>query len=621
MNAKTTLSAYGFALLLASCPGALRAAPGGPEEPVRYVGEAASDTNFHDGALRPVVGVKNYQVMRANHTHPEWSDGKGWTYSHEPMLAYAHGRFYLHWFLSPRHEHEPPSHTVISTSVDGKTWDKPRVLFPVYQVDRRVALMHQRSGFYVAPNGRVLALGFYGPSPGHASGGGIGRVVREIYADNTFGPIYFIRYNTHNNWNEENTWYPLYHRSTDAGFVEACQSLLGNKLHTLSWWEEDKSNDGFYTVRGGYAPSFFHRKDGTTVALWKSAKTALSRDKGLTWSPIVTAKSLVTADGKNWGQKMPDGRYAMVYNPSRTRQRWPLSIVTSEDGILFDDMLTVHGEVPPQRFGGLYKNFGPQYVRGITDGNGTPPDGAMWITYSVNKEDIWVSRIPIPVKKTVEKGVKDTFKSTDELDNWNLYNPIWAPVAIAEGALQFRDKDPYDYAKAVRVFPAGTRVSLGFRVRSAQQSHGRLEIEVVDDKGKPAARVVWADDGRIHASDGADRVVTVDSYTSGAWTPVELEIDAQAGKYRLKSGTRTLLDSAGLMAPVASVERLLVRTGKFRTDPTPETRAWFFRREIKDAPLDSPLLGWAEDLRAADEPEKEAVFDLDDVTITIGKKI
>ena len=52
------------------------------------------------------------------------------------------------------------------------------------------------------------------------------------------------------------------------------------------------------------------------------------------------------------------------------------------------------------RYGGNYKSYGPQYTRGIQEGNGIPYDKNLWVTYSVNKEDMWISRIPVPVKIT-----------------------------------------------------------------------------------------------------------------------------------------------------------------------------------------------------------------------------
>ena len=61
------------------------------------------------------------------------------------------------------------------------------------------------------------------------------------------------------------------------------------------------------------------------------------------------------------------------------------------------------------RYGGAYKSYGPQYVSGIQEMDGKPADGNMWVTYSMNKEDMWVSKIPVPVKDKETKQVNDNF--------------------------------------------------------------------------------------------------------------------------------------------------------------------------------------------------------------------
>jgi hypothetical protein len=51
--------------------------------------------------------------------------------------------------------------------------------------------MHQRMGFYVSKKNRLLALAYYGialdAKDDPNDGKGIGRVVREIYKDGSFG--------------------------------------------------------------------------------------------------------------------------------------------------------------------------------------------------------------------------------------------------------------------------------------------------------------------------------------------------------------------------------------------------------------------------------------------------
>src|SRR5215212_4424292 len=89
------LSMKNFAVVLGLCLAAsLRAATGGPEEPVRVL-NAGIDLSVHDGRLRPAIGTENVQVFRANRTRPDMADGFGWTYNHAPMLAYWNGKFYL----------------------------------------------------------------------------------------------------------------------------------------------------------------------------------------------------------------------------------------------------------------------------------------------------------------------------------------------------------------------------------------------------------------------------------------------------------------------------------------------------------------------------------------------
>src|SRR4030042_4058478 len=93
-----------FLILLLIVPSgiSLLAAVGDEDEPVRYIGQVKTSNSdylngYHDGQMQPAIGVQNYQILRANRTHPEWSDGLGWTYNHAPMLAYFNGQFYCEY--------------------------------------------------------------------------------------------------------------------------------------------------------------------------------------------------------------------------------------------------------------------------------------------------------------------------------------------------------------------------------------------------------------------------------------------------------------------------------------------------------------------------------------------
>jgi len=250
--------------------------------------------------------------------------------------------------------------------------------------------MHQRMGFYVSRSNRLLLLGFYGVCPTQKDKpfdeNGIGRVVREQRADSTLGEIFFIHYNA--GWSEKNTRYPFYAASRDKGFVEACRELLGNRLATQQWVEEANEDAHIISLKGSENKAWntYHLPDGRALGVCKHARYSITPDEGKTWSEVRLGANIVTWNAKVWGQRTSDGRYAMVYNPSL--YRWPLAVMTGDDGLVFDNLLTVHNEISTRRYEGAYKSYGPQYIRGIAEGNGTPPDGKMWLTYSVNKEDM-----------------------------------------------------------------------------------------------------------------------------------------------------------------------------------------------------------------------------------------
>lgn len=588
---------------------------GSENEPVRYIGGVTIDPRPHEARLRPAIGVHNHQVMRANRSHPEWSDGHGWTYNHAPMLAYWNGTFYQQYLSNPVGEHIPPGQTLFCTSENGRDWSFPQVAFPPYKPPAGTKLpegatgymMHQRMGFYVSPDDRLLLVAFYGHSENPFRGGGIGRVVREVHKDGSLGPIYFIRYSSHTDFDATNTSYPFYKSSSDTGFVAACDALLADRLKTLQWRDEDRGLDGFYSVtEAGSALSYFHRRDGKVVALWKFARCALSSDEGETFSQPVRVPTLIMSGGKVWGQRTDDDRYALVYNPiDDSEHRYPLIVITGDDGIIFDNMLLVHCEVPPRRFYGKYKDFGPQYNRGIAEGNGNPPGDDLWLTYSENKEDMWVSRVPVPVEYRVSGPLDDDFDSLEVggiVPEWNIYDPIWAPTGVGEidgnRTLRLEDKDPYDYARAVRVFQEGTKSRVQFRVRAEQTDTGQLEIEVLDQFGNRPVRLALTDEATIRATNGG-RAVTVGKYELDRWYEFELTIDASLfGSFDLSIDGKPVLTTAELAEAVVSVERLSFRTGAFRTEPT--------RRTESEVPVP--------DLEGADEPVAAAVFHIDDVS-------
>ncbi|MFI1772407.1 exo-alpha-sialidase [Thalassobellus citreus] len=561
------------------------------QDTLKYVGKTLSNIDYHHGQLSPAVGVHATQIMRASREHPEKSDGFGWTYNHAPNIAYWNNTFFVQYLSDPVGEHIPPSQSFLQTSPNGENWTFPEVVFPIYNIPdgyvkegvdavakNLTAVMHQRMSFFTSSDNRFFALAYYGivmKLKDHPNDGmGVGRVIREIYKDGSFGPIYFIRYNK--TWDTSKSAYPFYTKSKDKGFKKACKELLAKPLMMQQWVEEADRDDPLIPLKKQFkAFSYYHLPNGNVVGLWKYALTSISRDNGLTWDyKPLRAPGFVNNNAKIWGQKTSDGRFATVYNPSEFR--WPLAVSTSEDGLNYNNLFLVHGEISRIRYGGAYKSHGPQYVRGIVEGNGTPPDGKLWVTYSMNKEDMWVASIPVPVTSTVDDDVNDVFNTLpngEELKLWNTYDLSWASAKIetksGDKYLTLRDQDPFDYPRVERVIPFAEKMEASFTVIPEQNNHGMLQVEFQNEKGMPTIRFIFDSEGNLKHKAGY-RLRNITSYEAGKTYTIKVSLNAKSRSYTFSVNGGE--DIRGILfQPVEGISRVMFRTGEQRHYPTVDT--------------------------------------------------
>ncbi|MHC4483187.1 MAG: hypothetical protein ACYSW4_06530, partial [Planctomycetota bacterium] len=525
----------------------------------------------------------------------------------------------------PVHEHQEPCYALITWSDDGRNWHKPQTIFAAQKFRNKkeddeiqYSISHQRMGWYVSPDGRLIACAYYGMPDTPNDGRGVGRVVREVYGPGSYGPIYWVRYNKYQGYSKEDSpHYPYYKEAPDKGFVKVIDGLLANKLMVQQWYEEDQdTSEGFFSyvpsrTRYGKAFDWYNLPDGRIVGMWKWKKMVVANK----WEPGHIShqgqgRDIYYGGAKIWGQKVSDGKYALVYNPIKnTTWRHPLSVTTSDDGMNFDTyFLNVQGETPLMRFGGANKDGGgAQYIRGIIPGNGTPPDGALWLTYSSNKEDIRVTRVPVPIKGTVDEDVNDDFenmKAGGLVTNWNIYTGLWNQIDVVKEkrnkVLRLQDKAPYDYAKAVRVFPETTKAKISFDLRVQKPGRDALEIELQNYKGQRPVRIVI---------DGKNGLVE-----TGKWAKVVIDVDTTAGKYDLTIDDKEIVSGEDFAEAIdntgnpykskfstPTVERIVFRTGSWRMKDF--SRYGFGANDYrKNEP----------DLINADEAVDNAVFDIDD---------
>jgi hypothetical protein len=227
----------------------------------------------------------------------------------------------------------------------------------------------------------------------------------------------------------------------------------------------------------------------------------------------------------------------------------------------------------------------------------------------MNKEDIWISSVSVPVSSTESQDINDVFNnmnSGEELNRWNIYSPRWAPVRIEKDEeksknLVLRDKDLYDFAKAERVFMTGKNIKVSFNIKP-MQDNGLLYVEINDRKGEAAITLLFDEKGNFKVS-SKQGVVGIGNYKPGVFNKVELNINSD-GFYSLifndKERTNLRLSSYYL----EPLERIVFRTGPRRTYP--------------DASPDNLKMDGPEfrDLPFAGEMINEAVFQIKDVKIS-----
>lgn len=165
-------------------------------------------------------------------------------------------------------------------------------------------------------------------------------------------------------------------------------------------------------------------------------------------------------------------------------------------------------------------------------------------------------------------------------------------------SLMLSDRDPYDYAKAVRVFEESKSVQISFKLYAKQIQNGRLEMEVLDHAGYRPIRIVFDEDGYLQVNDGGE-MISGGLFSSNSWHQIKIMVNVLDGKFDLILNDTTIVQHAAFSEPVASVERLSFRTGAYRSEPTRETDRY----------------GFLGDLPNSDDPVSIAIYYIDEVII------
>lgn len=148
----------------------------------------------------------------------------------------------------------------------------------------------------------------------------------------------------------------------------------------------------------GIEPGWYYRRDGTVVMVFRDQKStfqqleSISHDQGETWS-TPEVNGFPDSRAKQSAGNFPDGTAYIVNCPSGNKNRYPLVLSTSSDGVEFDRSIVLRsgedGDLPPLRFEGKYKRGGYSYPKSVVW------DNYLYVGYATNKEDVQITRIKI----------------------------------------------------------------------------------------------------------------------------------------------------------------------------------------------------------------------------------
>jgi BNR repeat-like domain len=342
-------------------------------------------------------------------------------YSHHSQIGHFHGTFFASWSNQEWGEDGPGQRVLCSLSKDGRSWEPPFVCLPSMggmRKPERYGRVLTAEAWVVADSKMYVVADVNdrpGPTNKIASGYettesgqkrmlfdgrvGWGRVARSVAPDGDMGPIFWLV----DDPPAPMEGFPKYADARDPQFHEVASQLnqyLANPLHMPAWdflnhTDRPRAVDNHEMCE----PTAYRRPDGVLVKLSRDCGphqshriyASLSSNGGKTWTTPVRT-NIPDSPSKAVAGTLPDGKIYMIGNQipkSAHSFRDPLVIGLSSDGKAFDWAAALLHGTPPLRYPGHAKNRGFQYPSAMVEGN------ALWVIYSINKEDVAISRVPL----------------------------------------------------------------------------------------------------------------------------------------------------------------------------------------------------------------------------------
>lgn len=343
-----------------------------------------------DLGLTPAPGTETITIFRPRDDTDHFSNGV--------VLMPFKGRLYAQWQSSRTDEDSPDTWVAWSVSDDGKTWPAPQALVPSGPGPK----MHSSGGWWT--DGETLVAFINVWPTGFQSGDG--------------GYTEYMTTRDGVTWSGRKRVMGADGQPVEGIIEQDPHAIGGGRIVTAFHTRPGMIVAPFYTddplAIGGWRrgrmdnlandskvsrelePSLFLR-DGCAIMVFRDQAESFrqlaseSCDRGETWTtPVLT--NMPDSRAKQSAGNLPDGTAYLVNAPSSDRVRIPLAVTLSGDGRIFDRAYRLRdkSDLQPLRYPGQYKRLGYSYPKSVVW------DGWLYVTYATNKEDIELTRVPLP---------------------------------------------------------------------------------------------------------------------------------------------------------------------------------------------------------------------------------
>ena len=374
------------------------------DAPVRWAIPQPDKSKPADG-YAVLEGVEHVDLFHATPEHGH--------YCHHPHITHHKGGFYATWSNHATGEDGPGQRVYYSISSDGKTWrpfgacfasigamrpcgETGRVLTAngLVVVDDTVYAIAEVDDKFGGPDGK-RQLAEAEKQTGREirrNRFGWGRLVRAMRPDASLGPIFWLVRDPPQPIDAA-PQFPDCRDPRYAATAKRINAILADPV-TMCAWDFRFHTNWTYAADGHMLcePTAYRRPDGVVVKLGRDLQgsrrlyAALSRDGGKTFAPAVPT-AIPDSPSKSFTGLLPDGRIYLIGNQAIGRD--PLVIGLSRDGATFDWAAAIRAGAPKVRHPGRAKGAGFQYPSAVVARD------ALWVIYSIGKEDVAVSRVPL----------------------------------------------------------------------------------------------------------------------------------------------------------------------------------------------------------------------------------